>query len=178
MPHSLALGRRHTGDIRHHRLGHVVANELRRFLFSGAANFANHHNCFSGVVILEQTQDVDKVRARNGVSTNAHAGRLPVAHISGLLNRLVGQRARPGDNANATGQVDVSRHDADLAFSRGDHAGAVRANQTHTHLVTLHLGVQHIERGHTLGNTDNQLNARVGGLENGIFAKRRRHVDH
>ncbi|HPF28354.1 MAG TPA: fused MFS/spermidine synthase, partial [Steroidobacteraceae bacterium] len=45
--------------------------------------------------------------------------------LRGLEHGLIGQRARPRHDADRTLLEDVTRHDADLAFVRRQHAGAV-----------------------------------------------------
>ena len=74
--------------------------------------------------------------------------------------------------------MNIRRHDADLALSRRDHAGAVGPDQPDTQLIAFDLRVKHVECRHTLGNTNDQLNARVGRLKNGVFARGRGDVDH
>ena len=74
--------------------------------------------------------------------------------------------------------MNVTRHDADFAFARGDNAWAVRANHAHARFVQLHFHGQHIQRRDTFGDGDNQLNARVDCFQNGVFAERRRNVDN
>ena len=73
--------------------------------------------------------------------------------------------------------MNVTRHDADFAFARGDNAWAVRADHANASFVQLHFHGQHIQGRDTFGDGDNQLNARVDSLQNGVFAERRRNVD-
>jgi len=56
--------------------------------------------------------------------------------VGGLVNCLVCERTRSGDNADLSLAVNVSGHNADLALSGLDDAGAVRANQAR---LTLRL---------------------------------------
>src|SRR5690606_4249037 len=75
--------------------------------------------------------------------------------------------------------VNVSRHDADLAFTRRDYARTVRADQANTalaHDILFHI--QHIECRNTFGNADDQFNTGICRFDNGILAERCRHVDH
>ena len=74
--------------------------------------------------------------------------------------------------------MNVTRHDADFALARSDNARAVRADHTHARFVQLHLHGQHIQRWDTFGDGDDKLNARVDRFQDGIFAERRRNVDH
>ena len=53
----------------------------------------------------------------------------PMPEAGELTDRLVGERARAGDDADVAGLVDVPGHDADLALAGGDDAGAVGADE-------------------------------------------------
>ncbi len=126
-------------DVGHHRLGHVGFNEGRRFFFRRTADLADHHDGFGLRIFLEQLQDVDEVGARDRVATDTYTGRLAEAGVGGLLHGFIGQGAGARHDADFARQVDVPRHDADLALAGSDHARAVRADQAHAQLVALHL---------------------------------------
>ncbi len=74
--------------------------------------------------------------------------------------------------------MNVTRHDADFAFARGDHTWAVRADHAYACFVQLHFHGQHIQRRNTFGDGDNQFDACVDRFQNGVFAERRRDVDN
>src|SRR5690606_24864717 len=122
--------RRHAGDEADDRLlplrGLV---EGGGFLFGGAADFADHDDALRLVVGEEQLQAVDEVGAVHRVAADADAGGLAEPRGRGLRDRLVGQRARAGDDADLAALVDVPGHDADLALIRRDDAGAVGPDQ-------------------------------------------------
>ena len=123
-------GRRHPGDVGGDRLGHVGRDELRRPLLLRAADLADHHDRLRLGVLLEGVEAVDEVRARDRVAADAHARGLPDALLRELVQRLVGQGARPRDDAHRPArQRDVARGDADVALPGADDAGAVRAEQ-------------------------------------------------
>ena len=48
----------------------------------------------------------------------------------GLVNGFVCQRSRSGHDTDFAGAVDVTRHDADFAFTGANHSGAIRTNET------------------------------------------------
>src|SRR5690606_2428146 len=50
--------------------------------------------------------------------------------------------------------------------------------QTHTQLITFHLGNKHIQRGNTFGNAHDQLDTTVGSLKDGVLAERRRNINY
>ena len=89
----------------------------------------DHDDAFGLRVALEELDDVDEVHAAHRIAADADAAALPEAVVGGLEHRLVGQRARARDDADAAGLVDEARHDADLAFARRDDAGAIRTDQ-------------------------------------------------
>ena len=59
-------------DIRHYWFSDIFLNELGRFFFSGASDFAHHNDRFSLRIILEQTQAVDKVHSVNRIAANTN----------------------------------------------------------------------------------------------------------
>lgn len=105
-----------------------------------------------------------------------------------LVNSLVGEGSRAGDNADATALVDKSGHDADFALARRlvagkllvvcrtpgersmtyNDSGAVRPDQS-----TLVLGLQHVDDtnhivlGDSFSDADNEADLSCNGLLNG-----------
>ena len=62
--HSLAFGGATSGDKAENGLGDVFFDESGCFFFICAANFTNHDNGFGVVILLEGTNDINKVHAR------------------------------------------------------------------------------------------------------------------
>src|SRR5690606_9516817 len=176
--HALTGRCSHTRNVRHHRLGDVGFDESRRFFFGAATDLTDHYDGFGFRVFLEQFQDVDKVGTRDRVTTNTYTGRLTKTVISGLFNGFIGQRTGTGNDTHFTRQVNVARHNADFAFTGGDHARAVRADQAYAQLITLHFGIQHIQRRNAFGDADDQLDAAVSCFQNGIFTEGGWYVDN
>ena len=141
MTHALSFWGRYAGNVGDHRLGHVGADEFRRFLLGRAADLADHHDCLSVGVFLKQTQNIDEVRPRNRVAADADAGGLTVADVSSLLDGLVSQRSGARNDAHFARQMNIRWHDADLALPRCDDAGAIRSDQPDTHLIALDLRI-------------------------------------
>lgn len=107
----------------------VLLQVLRRFFFGRPTNLANHDDAFSGVVLQEDFEAVDKVGAVERVATNTHAQGLSQANSSSLADGFVSQGAGPRHDADDTLLVNVSRHDANLARIRRDDARAVRSDK-------------------------------------------------
>jgi hypothetical protein len=168
----------HTSDVGNNWLGHVCLDVGSRFFFSRTADLTDHHDRFGLRVFLEQLQDVDEVRAWDRVTADAYAGRLTETGVSGLLHSFVGQGAGTGNDAYFAWQVNVTWHDADFAFARGDHAWAVRADQGNTQLVALNFSVQHVQGRNAFGDANDQLDAAERRFQDGVFAERSRNVDN
>src|SRR3546814_18595083 len=96
MPHALALRRAGPGDEADDRLGHVLGDELGRFLFGRTTDLADHDDALRLLVVLEQLQAVDEVQAVDRVAADADHGRLAQARVGRLLDRLVRPRAQIG----------------------------------------------------------------------------------
>jgi len=60
------------GDVTDHRLGHVLADELGGALLGVAADLTAHHDQLGLRVVLEETDDVDEVGARDRVAADTN----------------------------------------------------------------------------------------------------------
>ena len=178
MAHALARRSGNAGDISHDRLGDVLPDELGRSLFVRTTNLADHDDAFGLRVLFEQSQDVDEVHATDRVATNANASALAEAELGRLVHGFVSERARTRNNTDATTTVDVTRHDADLGLTRRDDTGAIGTHEASVVRLQCLLHAHHVVHRNALGDTDDELNARVRGLEDGIGSPTSGHVDH
>ena len=112
------------------------------------------------------------------VTADADASRLTETGVSGLLHSFVGQGAGTRNDTDFAWQVNVTWHDADLAFAWGDHAWAVRADQDYAQLVALNFSVQHVQGRNAFGDANDQLDAAEGCFQDRVFAERSWNVDH
>src|SRR5690606_23227617 len=142
--HAFAGRRGDASDVGHHRFGHIGLDEGSRFFLGAAADLTDHDDRFGLRVFLEQLEDVDEVGTRDRVTADADAGGLTETGVSGLLHGFIGQGAGTRHDAYLARQVDVTRHDADLALAGSDHTRAVRADQAYAQLVALDLGFEHV----------------------------------
>jgi len=85
-----------------------------------------------------------------------------------LPDRLVGEGAAAGDNADRARFVDVAGHDADLALAGGDYARAVGADQSG--ILTLHvlLHLDHVQDRDPFGDAADHADAGVHRLHDGV----------
>ena len=72
----------------------------------------------------------------------------------------------------------MPRHNTDLALARRDNTRAVWTNKTDTQLIATHLCIEHIQSRNALSDADNQFNACISRLQNGVFTKCRRNINH
>jgi hypothetical protein len=105
------------------------------------------------------------LHARDWIATDTDAGGLAETRIRGLLDRFIGQGAGAGDDAPLARQVDVTRHDADLAL-----AGVMIPGQfgpiIHTPVSSsLHLTCSMSRVGMPSVGCNNELDARSDRLE-------------
>ena len=123
-------GRGYAGDVRDDGLVHVFCDVSRRLFLFNAANLADKHDRFGLRVGLESAQAVDERRTRDGVATDTHARRNADSHLFQFVQRLVSKGAAAADDAHrATGESDLARRNADIAFAGTDDPGAVGADQ-------------------------------------------------
>lgn len=175
--HPLASGGGQTGDEAHDRLRDLTLDELGGFFLVAAANLADHDDPFGLGVVLKERQSVHEARADDRVAADAHAGALAQFAAGGLVDDFIGQRAAAADDADFPLAVDVAGHDAHLASSGRDDAGAVRADDPRAVQLGGLRHVEHFERGHPLGNHDDQRDAVFDGLNGRVGGEGRRHVD-
>src|SRR5437879_12228412 len=84
-----------------------------------------------------------------------------------LADGLVGQRSAAADDSNVALAVNLSGHDADLAFAGRDDAGAVGADEASLAAAKRGGHAHHIERGNAFGDADEERQPGVNGLEHG-----------
>ena len=156
----------------------LIGQELRGFFFGRAADLADHDDRLGFRVGQEHLQHVDMFGALDRVAADAHGSRLAKAHVRGLLDRLIGQRARTRHHADAAALVDVAGHDADLAGAGGDDAGAVRPDQAGFRVDEGALDLHHVQNRNALGDADDQRDFGVNRLKDRIRGEGWGNVDH
>src|SRR6185295_14809137 len=127
VPHPLALRRRLAGDEHGDGLRHVRLDERRRVLLGGAADLADQYHALGARIVLVEAQHVDETGTDDRVAADADARRLADPELRQLVYRLVRERAAPRHHADPSREMDVARHDPDLARPGPDHARAVRS---------------------------------------------------
>src|SRR5205814_1770585 len=132
------------------RFLHVGPDELSGSLFRVAANFANHDDRLGLRIAIKQIERVHKIRSDDWIATNADCGGLSDAALRKLMYGLVGQCARSRDDANIPLFVNVSWHDANLAFARRNNPRTIRADQSRAPVLQKFPGTHHVERGNAL----------------------------
>ena len=111
------------------------------------------------------------------VATDAHSSGLAQPQIGGLFHRLIGQRARAGQNPTGTTHVNMAGHDADFAGIRRDNSGAVGADQAAFATFQRTFDTHHIQHGNTFGDRNDHLHFGVNRFQNTVGGKGRRHID-
>eukprot|EP00043_Microstomoeca_roanoka_P023704 m.259179 g.259179 ORF g.259179 m.259179 type:complete len:275 (-) comp34239_c0_seq1:1149-1973(-) len=155
----------------------LILQELGRFFLGRAADLADHDDRLRLVVVEEHVQHVDMLGTLDRVAADADCGRLAQAHVRGLLDGFVGQRARPRHHTDRPALVDMTGHDADLAGVGGDDTGAVRADQARLAVDQRPLHAHHVEHRNALGDADDQLHLGVDRFEDRVGREGRRHID-
>ena len=142
----------------------LVLQELGGFFLGIAADLADHDDRMGVGIAQEPFQHVDMLGPFDRVAADADASGLAQAYVRGLLDRLVGQGAGTGHDADAASLVNVAGHDADLALVGRDHAGAVGADQAGFRALKRALDLHHVQDRDALGDAHHQRNLRVDRL--------------
>src|SRR5208337_888540 len=117
------------GDESDHGFLDVRLDVRGGFLLGRAADLADHDNSVSFGIFVEEPQDIDERRPDDGVTADTDASGLADAKSGELAHCLIRQCPASGNHTYVSLPVDVSRHDANLTFSRRDNSGAVGADK-------------------------------------------------
>ena len=166
MTHATARRRGHPGDESGDRFLAIVLNPRRRFFFSGSADFADQDHRFCLSIFIEEFHRVEMRQTADRIAADANAGRLAMTARSQLPNRLVRERARARDHADAARLVNVTRHDPNLACAGSDDTRAIRADESRFAAVHLRLHTHHVHHRNSFRDTNHQLHAGIDCFEN------------
>ena len=73
--------------------------------------------------------------------------------------------------------MNMTGHDTNLAFIRGDHAGTVRSHQSGCRVFEHTFDPDHVQHRNAFGNTNHQRKACVDRFEDCVRRKGRRNID-
>src|SRR6185437_5862656 len=178
MAHALPRRSCLTGDERRHGFRDAQLDILRRAFLGRAANLTNQQDCLCLRIILKHLEQVNLRGADNRIAADADARRLTESEVRQLPDGLVGERPAAADDADGTGLVDVTGHDADFALSRRDDAWTVGTNQPTGFVLEETHGAGHVENGNALGDGDDEGDTGVSGLHDGVGRAGGRHENH
>src|SRR4051794_17094237 len=103
------------GDESDYRLGDELLNPGRSFLFCGSADLADHDDRLRFGILIEQPKGIHVSCPDDGVAANTDTGRLSNSQGGELTHSLIRQRARARNDTDLSLQMNVPRHDSDLA---------------------------------------------------------------
>src|SRR3972149_153243 len=129
MSHPFSWRRCTAGNKSHHRLGHLPLYKVSCLLLGCPADLADEHSGIGAGVLLEKFQQVHEVTTHNGVSSYSHAGGLANTPLGQLSHCLISQGPASGDDTHPPRHMDVTRHYANLALSRGDYPGTIGTDE-------------------------------------------------
>src|SRR5665648_991579 len=98
----------------------MLTHELRGALLVVAPDLTDEHDSLGLGVGLEELETLEKTDAVDGVAAHADDRRLTAAGLGELVDDLVGEGPRAGDQAHGSGSEHVGRHDAGAAAPRRD----------------------------------------------------------
>src|SRR5665213_243091 len=156
----------------------LVFEKLRGVLLGRTADFADHHDRLRLRIAQEHLQHRDELGALDRVAADADRGGLAQIFAAGLKHRLVSERAGARDDAHFALLEDVARHDADFAFARRHHAGAVRPDQPRLRARQRALDLDHVHHRNAFGDADDERDLGLDRLADRIGGASRRHIDH
>src|SRR6202171_3005802 len=156
----------------------LVLDELRGVFFRGAADLADHDDGFGRRIGQEQFKHGDEIGALDRIAADADRGGLPEPFCSSLINRLVGQRSRAGNDSDAAFLEDVAGHDSNLALSGRHHAGAIRTDQPRFRIVQRAADLDRVGHRSAFVDADDQRDLGIDRFANRVRRARRRHINH
>src|SRR6516164_39775 len=156
----------------------LVDNKLCRILLARSADLADHYESLRRGVRQKHLQDLDELGSLDRISSDPDRSGLAETFLRGLVNGLVGQRARTGHDADAAGPENIPWHDPDLALAGRHHPGTIRPDQARFRSRQGPLDLHHVEHRDALGDADNERNLGGDGFANRIGGPGRRHIDY
>jgi len=172
-----------TGDEGYDGLGVGAAvglgQEFGSLLLGFTTDLTDHDDSLGGGIMHKDIKAVNEVSTVEWITTNTNTESLSKANQGSLMNSLVGQGTRAGNNTDNTLLVNMSGHNTDLALAGGDNTGAVGTDQARLALAdqgVLHL--DHVLLGNTFSDADDQGDFRLQGLKNGGGSTGRWDVDN
>src|SRR5262249_29569323 len=130
MAHSPARRRRLSADEADYWLLHVSFDVCRRFFFRRSSDLTNHDNGVGLRIFVEETNDIDEIRANDRVAADSDACRLPDFPLAQLAHRFIGQSSASRNDSDVTFEMNVTGHDSDLTAARRNDSRAVRPDKT------------------------------------------------
>lgn len=131
----------------------VLLQPVASQLFRLSSDFADHYDALSLGVHNKLLKNIDEVGTIEGVPSNTDDGGLSEACLSSLINSLIGECSGSADNTDLSSLVDVSGHDADLAFIGLDDTWTVGTDYSGLFLGTEGvLDLDHIVLGNSCVN--------------------------
>ena len=107
------------------------------------------------------------------------AKRLPETRCRSLTDCFVGESPRPGHDSNLSWQVDVTRHDPDLALARRDDTGAVGPDEPGCALAGQRvLDTNHVLLRDAFGDAHDERDLRFHRLHDARGGERGWDVNH
>ena len=94
------------------------------------ADLTNHDDTLSLGIVNELSEHVNEVCSVKRITADTDDSGLAKALGRGLIDSLVGQSTRAGDDTDLALGVDVTRHDSNLALARLNNARAVGSNES------------------------------------------------
>lgn len=132
----------------------VLLQEIGSLLLSRSSNLSNHDDTISLTVLKEDLQAVDEVGSGKWVTTDTNDKGLAKTALGGLVDGLVGQSSRTGNDSDTAALVNETWHDTNLALARSDNSWAVRSDQAGLVLGLKDVGdADHVVLWDTLGDT-------------------------
>jgi len=114
----------------------VLLEEVCSILLGGTTNLTNHDDAVRLGVFEEDLEAVDEVCAGEGVTTDTDNERLTETGLGGLVDGLVGESTRTGDDTDATALVDETWHDTDFALALEHNVRTIAQSIDHCQLLT------------------------------------------
>ena len=127
-------------------------------------------------IILKHLQYVDEAGANHRITTDANAVAEPCAACCECEDDFVHRRARSSGDAHGARRRNMPRDNTYLDPARREYAGAMGTHETHTALIDVGAHLQHVVHRDTFSDADDQRNASVCSLQDGIDSEASRHV--
>src|SRR5690606_10285338 len=129
-------------------------------------------------ILVEHPDHVHMAESMDGIAADAHRRGLSQPGHGRLMHGLVGKSSRSRHDAYAALGMDGAGSDAYFANAGGRDTGAIRSDENAFLRLQVIMHLEHVHDGNALRDGHDEVDARIGRLQDGVRREWRGHEYH